>query len=294
MAIIDVDFNYRLHPQLKPTGFVSEESSQAFNADAHLALMDEAGVQMTGVVANVAAVNLNGQRPVKVLDDVTADMVHAEVAKHPDRYFGWVGVHPFGGTQTIRYIDYAINTLGFKGVHVYPHWFGINVNDRVYYPIYSKCAELGVPIAMQFGLGGHRGNRRSVGSPWWVDDILYDFPELNLMSVHIGQPFEVEFVRLCDNYANFYLIADMPPRMWADVVVKRLQSPAGTIDLSERVLWGTNGSAGRSPKGSLEEFRKLGSPQAAAERVLGGNAERLLKLGAAVSKKEVERVPVAR
>src|SRR5688572_23210556 len=240
MALINAVINYRLHPELKPTGYVPGEKATPINADEYLPLMDEAGVAMTGIMANVAAVNINGQRPVKVLDDVTADLVQIEIAKHPDRYFGWVGVHPFGGTQTIRYIDYAINTLGFKGVHVYPHWFGINVNDRVYYPIYSKCAELGVPIAMQFGLGGHRGNRRSVGSPWWVDDILYDFPELRLMSLHIGQPFEVEFVRLCDNYANFYLIADMPPRMWADVVVKRLQSPAGTIDLSERVLWGTN------------------------------------------------------
>ena len=66
--------------------------------------------------------------------------------------------------------------------------------------------------------------------------------------------------------------------MWPEVVIKRLLSPAGTIDLSERVLWGTNGPHSRTPKKAREEFANLGIPQAAAERVLGGNAERLLGL----------------
>src|SRR5688572_10868395 len=269
MAIIDLDVNYKLHPELKPAGFVSAEDSKSFDADDYLPLMDEAGVDMTGIVANVAGLNLGRGGRGKVLDENTADLIQIEVAKYPDRYFGWVGVHPFGGTQTIRYIDHAIRTLGFKGVHIYPHWFGVDVNDRMYYPIYSKAAELGVPVAVQLGLGGHRGNRRSVGSPWAADDILYDFPELNLLSLHIGPPYEREFVRLCDNYANLYLVADMAASTWPEVVVERLRSQAGSIDLSERVLWGTNGPHARSPQESLKQISELGLPAEVDERVLG-------------------------
>lgn len=278
MQIIDLDRNFRLHPELKPDGFVPAEYGTPMDADDYVRLMDEAGVAMTGVVANVAGLGLKRGGRGRLLDDVTADVVHVEISKYPDRFFGWVGVHPFGGLDTIKYMEYAVRDLGFKGVHIYPHWFGVDVNDRMYYPIYMKAAELGVPLAIQLGLGGHRGNRRSVGSPWAADDILYDFPELNLLSLHIGPPFEREFVRLCDNYANFYLVADMPPSTWPDVVVDRLHSQAGSIDLSERVLWGTNGPHRRTPKDTLEEFARLKLPEIVAGRVLGGNAQRLLGL----------------
>jgi predicted TIM-barrel fold metal-dependent hydrolase len=278
MAVIDLDLNFKLHPELKPAGFVADEYSKPLDADAYVGLMDAAGVDRTGVVANVAGLGLGRGGRGRILDEVTADVVQAEIAKHPHRFFGWVGVHPFGGTETIRYIDYAVRTLGFKGVHIYPHWFGVDVNDRLYYPIYSKAAELGVPVAIQLGLGGHRGNRRSVGSPWAADDILYDFPELNLLSLHIGPPFEREFVRLCDNYANLYLVADMPASTWPDVVVERLKSQEGSIDLSERVLWGTNGPNARSPQEALKQVSELGLPVEVEQRVLGGNAQRLLGL----------------
>lgn len=279
MTVIDLDINFKLHPELKPAGFVSSEYQDALDARSYVKSMDEAGVDLTGVVANVAGLGLGRGGRGRLLDEITADVVQAEISKQPDRFFGWVGVHPFGGTDTIRYIDYAIRTLGFKGVHIYPHWFGVDVNDRMYYPIYSKAAELGVPVAIQLGLGGHRGNRRSVGSPWAADDILYDFPELDLLSLHVGPPFEREFIRLCDNYSNLYLVADMPVSMWPDLMVERLKSREGSVDLSERVLWGTNGPHGRTPAMALREIADLNLPPEVEAAVVGGNAKRVLKLG---------------
>ncbi|HLJ81926.1 MAG TPA: hypothetical protein VKT52_10600, partial [Ktedonobacterales bacterium] len=126
--LIDLNFNYRLHPTALPYGsFMPEDARQQrarpVDIDALVARMDELGIAMTGVVANVSGRDIGRYGTGEVLDDNHVDLVHGAISAHPDRLFGWVGINPLGGFKTLRYIEYAVNTLGFKGVHVFPHWF---------------------------------------------------------------------------------------------------------------------------------------------------------------------------
>jgi len=51
----------------------------------------------------------------------------------------------------VRELERGVKELGFVGAHLHIYGFGIPVNDRLLYPFYAKCAELGVPVMMQIG-----------------------------------------------------------------------------------------------------------------------------------------------
>jgi predicted TIM-barrel fold metal-dependent hydrolase len=282
--LIDLNFNYRLHPTALPYGsFMSTEARQerarALDVGALIARMDELGVAMTGVVANVSGRDIGRYGTGQVLDDNHVDLVHAAIAPHADRLFGWVGINPLGGFKTLRYIEYAVNDLGFKGVHIFPHWFVAPVNDRVYYPIWAKCAELGVPVAMQCGIGGSPSASKVVASEMQVEDVLFDFPELTLIALRLGNPWERGFIALARNYLNLVLAADNPPGYWPpdfiEVLHKRTLGSAA--DITDRVVWGTNGPV-VDPKSALDAIDSLQLDQDVKARFLGGNAARILKL----------------
>ena len=146
--IIDVSVNFRPHTEIGVYDYlgISRETAKRVDPEAFIAEMDRLGIAMAGLVAHVSANGIGGEVLMTHVDEV-APVIQA----HPDRFFGWVGINPLKGMETLRYIEYGIKDLGFKGVHIYPHWFGVPVNDRIYYPIYAKCAELGVPVTMQVG-----------------------------------------------------------------------------------------------------------------------------------------------
>jgi predicted TIM-barrel fold metal-dependent hydrolase len=236
--------------------------------------MDRLGISMAGLVANVAANGIGGEELVTHVDEV-APVIKA----HPDRFFGWVGINPLKGMETLRYIEYGIKDLGFKGVHVYPHWFGAPVNDRIYYPIYAKCAELGVPITLQVGTNTPRSGARCVGRPILLDDVAFHFPELKLIGLHIGVPWTHEMTMLARNYENVFIIADAhPPREWEKPLLDYItEKEHSNKDGSHKVMWGTDWPI-QMQEQSLKEVDELGFPPEIRDRLLGENAIRILGL----------------
>ena len=65
----------------------------------------------------------------------------------------------------------------------------VAVNDKKMYPIYMKCVELGIPMCINGGIVGPR-------MPSWpqhvehFDEVLYDFPELTMVMMHGGEPWD--------------------------------------------------------------------------------------------------------
>ena len=304
--IVDVTYHYRLHSELyrsahlKYRGAKMRESAALENpivdVDALVAAMDEAGIAKTGLVANVAALDFGRGGRGPLLDENKIDDVKTLIDKHPDRFFGWIGAHPYGRMDMIRYIEHGVRDLGFKGVHIFPHWFAMPVNDRQYYPIYTKCAELDIPVAMQIGIGGSPSAGKVVATPMTIEDVLYDFPELQIMGLHLGHPWQDAFLALGRLYQNFSLVADLPPVTWHKSFVETLREPTDMLgnplldwqadnDLPNRFVWGTNGAPGNErgtrsigQAESLRQTRDLGIPDDLLAAFLGGNAKRILKL----------------
>lgn len=274
--IIDVSVNFRPHAELKLYDVlgIPRETVHPLDPEAYLAEMDRNGVSMAGLIANVVQDGVGGKLMATHIDEV-----YPVLQAHPNRFFGWVGINPLGGRETLRYIERGVKELGFKGVHVYPHWFGVPINHRTYWPIYSKCCELGVPITMQVGRQSPRSGAKLCGHPLWLDEVAFDFPELNLIGLHIGVPWDADMIAAVRSHENVSMIADAyPPRSWSPTLRDFImQRDWGNLDGMDKVMWGTDWPVQELAQ-SIGEVRALDLSDTAKDKILGENAIRILGL----------------
>ena len=233
----------------------------AYSADQLVAQMDAAGVEKALIPASSWGV-------ANVPEDVVAEMV----AAYPDRLHGMVGIDPSDIRQGLERLERAVRERGFVGAHSYPHWFRLPPDDRLYYPFYAKCVELDVPVQIQAGLAYQRA-LRNVGHPSHFDSIAVDFPDLKLVAIHTGYPWERELVAICWKHPNVYIGADTNhPRDW-DAGLVRFIMGAGR----DKVLFGTNKPV-LDYEDALAGVRELGLGEEAERALLSENTRRVYRL----------------
>ncbi|MCC7128713.1 MAG: amidohydrolase [Microbacteriaceae bacterium] len=274
--IVDCSVNFRGHPNLGLYDYlqIPRRDPRPWEFDDLIKALDANGIGKAGLIASTVADGVGGP-----LDIIHADEIQPLIEAAPDRLFGWVGINPLTTMDTVRYIDYTVRELGFKAVHVYPHWFGVPVNDRLYYPIYAKCAELGVPIGMQVGTQSPRSGAKLCARPILLDDVAFDFPELKILGLHLGVPFVDEMLMLCKNHENVYVVADAhPPAQWGPVIMDYiLQKYWSNKDGARKLLWGTDYPVQAFDE-SLRQLRGLELPEDTFDLVAGGNSMRVFDL----------------
>ncbi len=261
-------------------GVLCQTAQKGWEVGSLLRSMDEANVEMAGLVAFCAASPRNG-------DDcfIPAEKIKPLLDLHPGRFFGLVGVNPLADIRNEyyapRYIERAVKELGFKAVHLALHWFDMQPSDKRLYPIYEKCLELGLPVVMPLGAAPPRSGARSVAEPHLLDPVIGDFLELNIVGQSIGYPWERESVYLARNNANFSVLADSPaPRHWiADFVgfIKQGRFPKHDAG-SDQVMWGS-GFPFTDLVESRRQFDSIGFTDIIASQLLRENAVRIFKLG---------------
>ena len=114
------------------------------------------------------------------------EIVADAVKEHPDKFSGLIGIDPFTGMDGVRELEDAVRNQGFIGAHLYPHWFELSPDHAKYYPFYTKCCELDIPIQMQVGQSMIYSKEfpcKSVGQPIHLDAIACDFPELKIIGI---------------------------------------------------------------------------------------------------------------
>ncbi|MCY4086117.1 MAG: amidohydrolase family protein [Actinomycetia bacterium] len=165
---------------------------------------------------------------------VPPEYIHELVDQTQGRLLWTAGIDPHDIAAGVRQLEASVER-GALGGHSYPHWFRLSPDDRVYYPFYSKCVELDVPIQIQVGIA-YQAGLRNVGRPDAIDRIAVDFPGLRIIGIHIGYPWEREMISVAWKHPNVYIGADcLHPRDWSQDLVDYVKG-AGR----EKVLWGTN------------------------------------------------------
>lgn len=276
-TVVDVSVHLRGHTGVALYKYRPSVGARAvpWTASTLLDAMDRAGVARVGLIASVSAFGVGGH-----VDPIDVDAVQEVVEATGGRAFGIVGIDPTSGLETLRRMQYAVGELGFKGVHCYPHWWGIDIDDRRYYPIYGKCAELGVPLALQVGSPTPRSGAKLCGRPFLIDQIAFDFPELKLAGTHIGRPWVDEMLMMCNNHENVYMVADgYSPATWERAILDYLLDPLGKkIEPSRKVIWSTDWPI-QTFEPSLVEVAELGLPEEILVRLIRQNATDVYELG---------------
>ena len=237
----------------------------------YLAKMDRAGIDRSLLIA-VRAGDMN----IRGSFEITYARVAEVCAAHPQRFSGLAGVDPFRGMQGIYDLEHAVKELGFVGAHLYPHWFGLPPNDRRYYPYYSKCCELDIPIMMQVGHNLVYSRERrlpSVGRPITLDEVAIDFPELKLLGIHIGVPWTDEMISMAWKHENVFIGVDAyAPKHWPKALVHYLNTYG-----REKVLFGTDWPV-IDPERAVEEIETLGIRPESKALLMRDNALRVFRL----------------
>ncbi len=211
-----------------------EEMRGGLTIERHLEIMDEAQIDHALLIAVRAGDPLR-EGSFEIPYQQVADYVTA----HPTRFSGLAGVDPTRGMEQLRDLEYAVKELGFVGAHSYPHWFSLPPDAAQWYPIYSKCCELDIPIMMQVGqnLIYQKDVRLpSVARPILLDRIAIDFPELKLIGIHVGTPWADEMIAMAWKHENVFIGIDAyAPKHLPQSLVHYMNSYG-----SHKVLFGTD------------------------------------------------------
>ena len=140
------------------------------------------------------------------------DWVRAAVATHPDRFVGSAVVDPRQGMAAVRLIDELVRNEGCRLIRLLALETGIPYNDARCYPVYAKCAELGVPVGLNVGVPGPAVPSKDQ-HPLTVDEVCCFFPELTVVFQHGGEPWEDLCIKLMLKFPRlYYMTSAFTPR----------------------------------------------------------------------------------
>ena len=117
--------------------------------------------------------------------------------RHPDRFIPQAGADPNEGMEAVRKIVRAYETYGVRSVSMFPAgtFPQVAINDKKMYPIYAKCVELGFPVFCCAGVPGPR-LKFEPQKVEYIDEVMYDFPELVFVTRHGCEPWQDLAVKL--------------------------------------------------------------------------------------------------
>ena len=235
---------------------------QELPVSATVAAMDEARVAQSLICA--------WQAPGK--DMISNDEVAAFCAESGGRLVGVGSVDISKPMQAVREIRRCVQELGFKAIRVLPWLAERPPTDRLFYPVYTACCEMGVPFCTQIG---HTGPLMpsEVGRPIYLDQVALDFPDLVIVGGHIGYPWTEEAIAVATKHQNVYIdtsaytVKRYPPEL-----VRYLKTNG-----RKKVMFGTNYPM-ITPAKALEGLDSLGLDEETKALFLGGNAARVFDL----------------
>ena len=128
------------------------------------------------------------------------------VAKFPGRFIGMAGLDPHKGVAAIEELKRMVGDYGMKGVSIDPYIARLPINDKLFYPIYSRCAEMGLPIVVTTGPGTRvPATQMDHSDPVLMDEVARDFPELTVIMSHGGYPYIRQAIMVCHRNRNVFM-----------------------------------------------------------------------------------------
>jgi predicted TIM-barrel fold metal-dependent hydrolase len=237
----------------------------------------ESGVTPAQMIAQMDAAGIDKvllsawHRPGKWV--MTNDAVAEICRQFPDRFVGVAAVDLEHPLAAVRELDRAIRELNFKALRVIPWLWNRPPNDKLYYPLYVRCIELGVPFCTQVGHTGPLMPSEPGRPIPYLDEVALTFPELKIVGGHIGYPWTDEMIGLAWKHANVYIdTSAYLPRYYPPQLVHFMKTYG-----KDKVLFGTNFPMLSFEK-CAEQARALEMPDEARANFFSENARRVFAL----------------
>jgi predicted TIM-barrel fold metal-dependent hydrolase len=254
-----------------------EDLRRHFRLDVRVRTLEEMAREFEGLRAVLLAWDARtgtGQPP------VTNDWVADVCRRYPETFIPFASVDPWRGEEAISEARRAVRELGMRGFKFQQAAMAFNPAEERFFPLWEEIQSLGVPCLFHVGttgLGagtpGGSGIRLEYVRPIHLDVVAAAFPRLTIVCAHPAYPWQEEMLAIALHKANVYMdLSGWAPRYFPTELVREIKGR-----LQDKALFGTDYPF-ILPERWLREFETLGVPGPVKEKILWGNAERLLGL----------------
>lgn len=226
-------------------------------------ILDESGVDVAVVLADCHPLTTG----------ITGNDRVAEYCAGRQRLIPFACINPHVHLHPTQELRRCVDELGMRGLKLGPTYGHFWPNDPSIYGLYALAEELSIPVLVHTGISVFKGSKLKYGDPLLLDDVAVDFPELVIVQAHSGRGFWYDRAfTLARYHENVYMeIAGLPP-------AKLLTYFPELERVADKVLFGSDFPGLPSLRGNIEAVRQLPLADETKNRILGGNAARLLGL----------------
>jgi predicted TIM-barrel fold metal-dependent hydrolase len=197
------------------------------------------------------------------------------LTQHPDRFVPSMSADPNDGVEGLRRIVRNYEEFGIRAVGVFPcgTFPQVAINDKLMYPIYAKCCELDIAAFVNAGVPGPR-LKYEPQKVEYLDEVMFDFPELTLVTRHGCEPWTELAVKLMLKWPGLhYSTSAFAPKYYPQDIVNFANTRG-----ADKIIY-----AGYYPMGLTLERIMTEMPNVAFKddvwpKFLRDNAARVLKL----------------
>ena len=180
----------------------------------------------------------------------------------------------------ISQVRKAVTELGFVGFHFHPSMQHFAVNDRRYYALFELIDSLGAAVmidvgttGMGAGMPGGNGALVRHAHPSHIDELAADFPKLKIIMAHPGWPWVEETTAVALHKGNvFWEMSGWAPKHFPGNLKVDIRGR-----LQDKIMFGSDYPSLPYER-ILREWRELGYKDEVMEKIMHGNAERVLGL----------------
>jgi aminocarboxymuconate-semialdehyde decarboxylase len=272
------------------------------NLDVRLRAMDKQGVAVHALSLNPPMVywadSALGLRLARLVNDAMAEATRA----HPERFVALATLPMQDPEAAVNEVDRAVKELGCRGIYLGTNVRGKELNDSSFLPVFERINALGVPIFLHpFNvIGAQRLTsyylHNLLGNPFDTavaaanlifSGLLDRFPKLNICLPHAGGAFPFLIGRLNHGWKvrEECRALKKPPlsylrRFTYDTISHAPESLRYLIDLvgADRVMLGSDYCFDMGYERPVQVVTALKLSSSDQEKILGGNAARLLRL----------------
>ncbi len=193
--------------------------------------------------------------------------------RHPERFALACQLDPRRGMKAVRALERFAGEYDAVLCRITPFYLDVPPNAAIYYPIYTKCVELDLPISINTGIPGPPAPGECQ-HPMHLDKVCLHFPELKLVMAHGADPWWGEACRLMIKYANLHMMTSAYLPTYFPPELIHFMNTRG----KGKVMFASDHPAIQMRR-CLEEATKLDLRDGVLERFLYDNAHALFFAG---------------